>query len=959
MNLFFKKSFQKFIAIVLIFGLILSLNFNVFLVKPKKAKALDLGGSWAQVIKETVLDAIGWTVTDIVLNRLEQQIIDWGMGRKSDARSPFAVSDWVQYFKDAVELGAARFVNEQYQRAFDTSDPFQREIKSTLDSLGLGTLPSDFGEYRERVVPTLKQDLGPELYQRFIESNYSLNVGGLNAWFSLLKPENNIYDQYFMARNEKEAYEQAQKEAADKETAVSRGFVNEVIATETDIDACKFNCSLDYPKTIMTWDQGEQPNPDYEECIQRCEMKPGLALKTRIKNWGTTIEKYMTDALGKDMSRIISADEISELIGVIFSALLNRTVNIGLGALSGLTNPTKKEITRREIKEKYNYYQNFKKSQTKENIQDIRSTLLSGILDAVQQLSRSITSCDEDEMLTYEDYTKNLADILDSNVEALYVGLEGVNLKPDFQILDPRFAPYTVYGYSYGHIPATKYPPKCQKIVEQAGLNPFSNTCVDIKSGLEPNYDARCEQCMYDHDALACPPGPTPPLTYPNEIPESTIKQKQDFYNACRGWYLVALDRCEDCIKKADEKCGQLDEELKEDCIRRVCNNYQGIEAHITGTIIDGLDFYNKCLIEEQKDACYTCLREYFVPATYCEQIQDYIARAIIKYPTVVHDKARNRNPWLGPYDEIIGSRGDACSDNDDSQPISLALICRILPDYKYQGQKVCETWCNNAGMTEEQLRDITDFRPYEKDCNKRKLPIGGKETWLPVSEGVLRTKGKCCGALWQHDKTKYAYCVGVGESTEAQRCTYAKPVEQEPWCYCEEGQRIIAAVHNGKPSFVSESGGECANACSNTTFTVPNMKHIDKAVISSNAAPAGSVIYIAENSCKDEDFAQCKQGKECDYVAEGPSKVICEIETQSAKAGTGYCTGSGGNAATGVKTMICDLSDYINQTLKAGVYNDDPTDGATGIHICVPCDPTDPGYPYYGTDYDQCNNKI
>jgi len=137
-------------------------------------------------IKSLVLDAVGWIVTDMVLNRLEQQIMDWGMGRKSDARSPFAVSDWVQYFKDAVELGAARFVNEQYQRAFDTSDPFQREIKSTLDSLGLGTLPSDFGEYRERVVPTLKQDLGPELYQRFIESNYSLNVGGLNAWFSLL-----------------------------------------------------------------------------------------------------------------------------------------------------------------------------------------------------------------------------------------------------------------------------------------------------------------------------------------------------------------------------------------------------------------------------------------------------------------------------------------------------------------------------------------------------------------------------------------------------------------------------------------------------------------------------------------------------------------------------------------------------------------------------------------------------
>jgi len=858
------KKLQKPIAIILIIGLVLSVNFNLFIFKPKKANALDGGGSWMQAIKELVLDAIGWTVSDMILKRLEAKIIAWGQGRNTDAMKPFAVSDWIQYFRDAVALGAAKYIAE-YDKIWDTKDKFHQQMKDTLDSLGFSTDSEYLPTYSEYARPTLKEEMeaaGVD-YDAFVNSGYSLMQGGWAGWFAQLQPQNNIFGQIMMAAQERRRMELAQKEAADKETAVSGGYRNETVTTLTDVEACKLNCgATPFP--------GTEEEEEYNECIRKCEMKPGIAMQTRIKNWGSTIEKSMTNALGKDMSRIISADEISELIGVIFSALMNRAID-GMGlAFSSLTG-TKTQIERNQLKQTYSYQRAFKKEQTLEDIKDIRSKLLTGILKSIQQLSRSITSCDEDEMLTYQDYAKNSADILAANTEALYVGLEGVNLKPDFEVLDPRFAPYSVYGYSWGHVPAAKFPAKCKKITDQLNLGPNA-TCRWIRSGLEPNFDSRCEQCMYDHNALACPIGPVPPLPYPQEIPETTIEAKQDFYNACRRPYLAALNRCDDCLKKVDEKCGQLTEEEKTACIEKNCGNYGGLEVVSPPT--SELDFYNKCLIEEQKEACYVCLKEYYMPATYCEQIQDYIARSTIKYPVVVHDKERNRNPWLGPYDEIKGAEGNACSDNDDRQDISLALICRILPDFKYAGEQVCKTRCNQYGMTEEQLRDITDFRPYDKDCGNQKLNIGGKETYQHINDGVLWVRGKCCAALWQHDPEKYAICVGSGPTTSIE----PPPVHED---FCGD---YVTNCSNYPDSWgnLEREDVEGGGAVTNLTISHQGYPFIHEimlnrpldysraAIISIRPNASGANLYVTRPYCRTPDSC-CRTGPQPDGQPAAP----------------------------------------------------------------------------------------
>ncbi len=992
---------QKFITIILIIGLISSLNLNLFLIKPLTAKA---GVPTVEVfsvpttLKELILDTIGHTITQTILRLLEQKIRDWGAGRKSDANEPFAVSDWVRYFKEAAERGVAKYIVDFEQTKIEP------EIKQVLENLGLTTLPGDLAQYHQYAESTLEQDLGTERYQQFKDSGYSLSAGGWDAWFSMMKPQNNLFGQIMMAQAERARREAEETKAADKEViGGSIGYRNETITTKTDIEACKENCPA----------VGVMGEPD-PNCIAECESKPGIALETQIKNWGSDISTLMTKSLGADIDRLVSADEISELIGVIFSALISKTID-GLGSAFSFRNATVTDRSRAEYKQKYSYQRSFKQEQTLEDIKDVRATLLTNILKSIQQLSRSIIACDEEEMMTYTDWSKNIADMLAAQVEALYIGMEGINITPDFEVLDPRFAPYSVYGYSWGHVPANKFPSKCRSITDQLGLS-VNTTCRSIKSGLEPNYNAQCETCMYDHDALNCPPPPYPPQPYPStgQEPwsETIISQKQDFYNNCNGPYQNILNTCETCLKRVDEKCDQIDPIQKEQCILNRCDDMalsSRIQNYTVNPPSDGLEFYNQCLIEEKKDACYVCLKEYYMPATYCEQIADYTVRAIDKYPALVKREiggwGDDKGEWWGPYDRYEGARGGECDDNYDSKSMSVALLCRIMPDFQHLGEYVCKTRCFRADMTEEELKDITDFRPNERDCGNAKIDIGGRDAWNAPADGTMKIRGKCCANFWQHDKEKYAICVGSGEATTEtppipETCPQPEGtnIQQYAECLCSEGSRPIIWIDNWDVerivdgvarSFYSDNNADgitdgrtstgvanpCAIACATATFQVPNMADRDSAWIFTNTQTGGNRVFIAEEGCTDTNASGCSTlNTSCDYVStRGPVSTVCAIDTPRAPNSQAHCRPWSSDGAAGKRTRACDLSGYSpGQTLTIGIWNSqntpgDDTNGVTGVHLCVPCNPNDSGYPYYGVTrneggvaipVDQCNNK-
>ncbi|MHA1221105.1 MAG: hypothetical protein ACTSQB_05175 [Candidatus Heimdallarchaeota archaeon] len=220
-------------------------------------------------------------------------------------------------------------------------------------------------------------------------------------------------------------------------------------------------------------------------CELDCEGKPGFPVEEQLINWGEDIHNLMGKVPLLDLDRLVDVKEITQLIGVFFSSVLNKAMSVGWGfATSVFKSGDQQQRTRIEENERYAYRSSFKRQQTSEDRKDIRASTFANIQKSVKELSRSIIACTEDEMMNFEDYAKNVAEVVAGYVEGLYVGLEGLNLKPDFNVLDPLFRPYQVYGYSWGQMPTVKIPPKCKRITNS--LNLGSNaTCRWILSGLD------------------------------------------------------------------------------------------------------------------------------------------------------------------------------------------------------------------------------------------------------------------------------------------------------------------------------------------------------------------------------------------------------------------------------------------------------------------------------------------
>ena len=1032
------KFLQKLIATLTILALLLSPSLNIVTLRPKSVKALDAGGSWANVIKEIVLDAIGWAVSDQIIKPLERRIMNWGLGKNTDSNEPFPVLDWSKFFGEALDVASAKFINK-----------FNLTLLCSPIKISLGNMPqfslyySEVRNYQYYAACTLDRVVGN--VEQFFQ-NPQIGFYGPNAWLELTKPQNNIYGAWMLARAERERMLAEGERNADKETAVSEGIKNETATTKTDTEACKDacynpptsggksaceqNCDNQYDGCIMTAPPGDRQcemqralcynncppnlqNPTYtdvQQCVQKCEVNSGkgLAIVQKIKNLGSHINTQLKSSMTADMQRIISADEISELLGIIFSALLNKAMSGVSGLLGSIRQNTSTPVQRNRLERQdtFSYQRAFKKEQTSKDISKVRSETVTGIMKAIQQLDRSIIACKEDEMMPYTDWTKNIADILGSYVESLYVGLEGLNLKPDFEVLDSRFAPYTVYGYSWGEVPAVKIPDRCREVINQyftetlgQQTSSLNTTCQNIQSGLEPITPTRawleqvaqsqdpprhtswtsdpsgsCSQCVYDHDQLNCPPPPLPPQPYPRganpvELWTDLIhQQKGEFWWACKGQYNIITNLCNECLKKVDEKCDQNDPRQKNECIMSQCGNYESIATQIVNplpTPVTGagaLNFYNRCLIEERKESCYTCLKEYYMPSVYCTDIADYIARSIDKYPAVVkrvRAGGDDKGEIWGPAQQDILARGDQCDDNYDAQPMNLSLLCRIMPEFTFGGLS-CRSACMGRGMTEEQLRDITDFRPNDIDCNWATVNNGGRNPGNPINDGTLRVKGKCCATFWVHDLTNYSICAGAASGTTPTSglCAGASP-QIRPQCFCEEGERYLADAKTtgaGLPGFVCPdpqgcgTGGldTCRRGCNSDTFTVPSdMTNINAVIIRTNAAPGGSIITISPIACNDADESSCwavaaaKQS-----LLNWLAKIFKPLMPFSAYAQVGPCdcntsadcargeicriTGSGCTSISGISVGICQpirvpgtCNCNVNSDCQSGWYCD------------------------------------
>ncbi|MDP2934517.1 MAG: PKD domain-containing protein [bacterium] len=885
-----KKISEKIIASVFVSSLIFSLCLNIFIFRPKVAKATDAGGAIMNFIKEIGLDSIASSIGDMMMTKLEQNIYDWGMGKKSKINLPFNILDMRDYFNEALNMATGKFIEQT--RLAELCTPIQKSFGERF-SMTMSIQQPDRPEYKTFAGCSLNTIVGN--VEAFVKDP-KITLWGWDAWKALKTPNNNIFGSFFMAQDAKVEMLSNAKEDATIKAGINLGYKDETATAETNKEVGGNTCAEKYPANSVTdtraqCQQGqqictqeysecifsgdmsscerqrmlcnagllacapgvtqEQIDAQREECLDDVESEPEIPTQIKVKNIGSAIAEKMKEALKLKSDKLGVMDEITELVGVFFQALINKAQTVGLQALSAATQQaTSAQRAKLQNKDTYSYLRAFTKTNTTTKKKDARSAIVAGMDKAIKSLSRSIINCGEKEVMHLEEFAKNLNGVLESNVEALYVGIQGVNVKSDATVLDPPYAPYSVYGYSWGEVFPSKVPDKCREILNQMHLATNTN-CTDIISGLEPIYGQQigstspapqcnddadndgdglidfpqdpgcssitdnsevdsggggggetephertpqmldiipgfgentCLPCMYDHDVLNCPQGPTPPQPYPgtsflgigapSTVWTTTIlQQKQGHYDNCHEWYDTALDRCDECTKAYNNKCSRLKtQDLKDRCIAKFCNNYAAISPYVIDPPTDALDFYNKCEIEEQKSACFTCLTEYFIPATYCEQTKDYAARMLIKYPAMVKLKRTgdNKGQFLGLFDQTISDMGGECNDNYDKKNISLALICRILPEFSYNGVKRCKTDCfkGNPIMTQAQLLNITDFRPDENDCGNVKLDVGGKEPFFAIDDGILESRGICCADFWQKSRKQYATCVGAGPTT-------------------------------------------------------------------------------------------------------------------------------------------------------------------------------------------------
>ncbi len=761
--------------------MLLGLTWNVFVYRAKKAQAiLGIGDIVIDVlneVKDWIVDEIPRRVARHMMVRLQQEITRWAQGGFTDENKPFAMTSWTQEIREALGVASAKFIEEFNLTALCL--PIRITLGERLGLTQTYTVP--YTQYAACTMETVVDNVAD-----FWE-NPSIGLWGWDTWTALSQPQNNIYGSVLLASDRKAELESEQiaEKELQKDTGQGYGNDEECVEyqqmTEAEMAKCK---NEDCANRCDKYVESNYYTQCLEQCWTECEQRQtGICLEYKTKNIGSTIHSAIEKALGSDIDWLISAHEITEMIGIIFSGLFNKLFH-GTGMAS---QPFYRAESTTEYQAEYGYYKEYKKAQTPEDIKKLRTDILDNILKAVQRISNSSYECEKDYQLKGEVIQEVAAEILAEESQHLYIGYEGVDLKADFEVLDGPAAVnngIAVYGQTWDDISFSKYPSKCSEIL---GMR-----CEDVSTGLPEELSSDCSRCVsklndirvntcdktLDQCLKDCPSD--------DETCKSSCQQEREAcnenayyqavnegacssYNAAysclsQGWLIAGTDnRCDQCLKDGALCEGKADAASRESCINEACNNYgnisqpksallnpDGSRASISG-VISGSDFYNKCSIKVKKDSCYTCLKEYFMPAQYCEVIYDFINRSFVKYPAQVYEDL-----WWGTFNDFA----DCANCRSANETIPVGLTCRILPDFIFPSGGTCSSLCN---VTEDELKDITDDQPNDLDCgNGTTWRSGGFHPGGQYVSYLVRTRAKCCAALTGHDPDLYRKCRGI-----------------------------------------------------------------------------------------------------------------------------------------------------------------------------------------------------
>lgn len=243
--------------------------------------------------KDFALDHVGWVLAKGAIQVMTRSTVNWiNSGFKG---SPAFTTDLNRYMLQVGDAMANRFI-EDLDQGLTIRTPYNDQIS---EAIRVGYFLSTGGTpYYVKNPYTLDQySNNPEA---FIAGEFG--YGGFNAWFSTaMNPQNNPYGAYQLALSELNSRVNGVQGARAKELDWGNGFMS--------FRDCGVDDNLSSDGLIDLRDK--------EHCFGS------------IKTPGTVIAGNLNKSLGLGADSLVTADEIDEILGALFTQLVSQVFSPG------------------------------------------------------------------------------------------------------------------------------------------------------------------------------------------------------------------------------------------------------------------------------------------------------------------------------------------------------------------------------------------------------------------------------------------------------------------------------------------------------------------------------------------------------------------------------------------------------------------------------------------------------
>ncbi len=518
-----KKIFIKLISILLLISLLTGIG-GVALFKPKPARAVIPVTDWVQHAKEFIFDTLIRVMAKMAVQKMISDISRWARGGFRDDNQPFAVTNWADYLKTAVNVGSSIFINE-----FGLTElclPF-RDILGRR--LGLGALNMYLPTYQYYAACTIEDIV--ENAEEFWK-NPSIAMYGWGSWTALGQPQNNIYGSFMLGAERRAELETEEKEKKEKEGTTSGGYKSDVICTKDDITACKESCHDKYFATDLDTAQA------LLGCLEGCERaSPGICIQEQLKTTGSEIHATIEKALGTEIDWLVSADEIAELLGAFITGVITRlTSGPGLYDYQAPSDSYSPPITLPTLAEQERIIDQIRK----------------GIFESIKQLAQNVNQTDPESQLPMAEIGDILFTLFEQQTIQFYSAMEGITPRANSVIPDD----YPLQIAEWISQATVEYPLVAKINICIGGPVRVMTTACQPVLDSEINFPGSCSMASIDPDCADCF-NPLCLLTF------AAIENYSKFCEAlslddswCEGGTIIISEPyCGDGIKDIEEEC--------------------------------------------------------------------------------------------------------------------------------------------------------------------------------------------------------------------------------------------------------------------------------------------------------------------------------------------------------------------------------------------------------------------